>query len=149
MRHLESYKEIWLVDFEYYASDGERPVPICVAARELRTNRCVTQWYTEFGTVPPYSVEADSLFVSYSAAAELSCHIAVGWKLPAHVLDLYVAFKMLANGLNIAPPKLPGLYDGTTFKMERFEQWLIEHEIPWPTLPCGMRGISVVGMTDT
>jgi hypothetical protein len=30
-----------------------------------------------------------------------------------------------------------GLYEGTTFKMERFERWLIEHEIPWPTLPSG------------
>jgi DNA polymerase-1 len=261
VRYLEAYKEIWLVDFEYYAPDGERPVPICLAARELRTNRVIVQWYTEFGKEPPYSVQPNCLLVSYSAAAELSCHIALGWKLPEHVLDLYVAFKMLVNGLKISPPKLPGqkqkglsllfamqffgiipqndialtakdasrglvmrggpwtldeqreilayclsdadqlapllramlerinfpvtlfhcqytrpvawmqwngipvdtetyylldrrwdyiqlelianmdapygLYDGTTFKMDRFEQWLIDHEIPWPTLPSG------------
>ena len=112
MRYLEAYKEIWLVDTEYYAPDGEQPVPICVAARELRSNRFVVQWYTEFGEVPPYSVEDDTLIVSFSAAAELSCHIALGWKLPKHVLDLYVAFKMLVNGLRISPPKIPGKKQG-------------------------------------
>jgi len=112
MCYLEAYREIWLVDTEYYEPDGERPVPVCVAARELRTNRAVVQWYTEFGEKPPYSVESDCLFVSYSAAAELGCHIARGWKLPEHVLDLYVAFKMLVNGLNILPPKIPGKKQG-------------------------------------
>ena len=30
-----------------------------------------------------------------------------------------------------------GLYEGTTFKMDRFERLLIEREIPWPTLQSG------------
>jgi len=30
-----------------------------------------------------------------------------------------------------------GVYEGTSFKAKRFEQWLISNEIPWPRLPSG------------
>ncbi len=30
------YREVWAMDFEFRAPDGERPEPVCMVARELR-----------------------------------------------------------------------------------------------------------------
>ena len=38
------------------------------------------------------------LFVSFVANAECACHLALGWPLPANVLDLSPAFRNLTNG---------------------------------------------------
>ena len=38
------------------------------------------------------------LFVSFVANAECACHLALGWPLPARVLDLSPAFRNLTNG---------------------------------------------------
>src|SRR4051812_43954681 len=37
--NLEDYDEVWGVDFEFVARPGERPDPVCLVARELRTGR--------------------------------------------------------------------------------------------------------------
>lgn len=50
--------------------------------------------------VPPYPLNPRSLFVAYYASAELGCHLALGWPLPAYVLDLFVEFRVLTNGLS-------------------------------------------------
>ena len=44
------------------------------------------------------SYRRDVLFVSFVANAECACHLALGWPLPAHVLDLSPAFRNLTNG---------------------------------------------------
>ena len=56
------------------------------------------QWEGEFGAGPPYAIGPDSLFVAFSANAELSCHLTLGWPMPEHVLDLYVEARRIANG---------------------------------------------------
>ena len=33
------FREVWAVDFEFAAPDGERPKPICLVARELKMGR--------------------------------------------------------------------------------------------------------------
>jgi hypothetical protein len=38
------------------------------------------------------------LVIAFYASAELGCHLALGWPLPARVLDLYVEFRRLTNG---------------------------------------------------
>jgi len=95
------YREVWRVDYEYRASAGERPTPVCVVARELRSGRLIRSWADQFinHSSPPYPTGPDVLFVAYYAPAELSCHLAVGWPLPARVLDLYAEFKCLTSGL--------------------------------------------------
>ena len=93
------FREIWTVDFEFLADPGARPIPICLVARELRAGRLVRQWGSEFGTRPPYSTGPDCLFVAYFASAELGCHLALDWPLPARVIDLYAEFRLLTNGL--------------------------------------------------
>ena len=72
---------------------------MCLVARELKTGKTIRLWQDQFGPVPPYSIDADCLFVAYYASAELGCHLALGWPMPARILDLYVEFRNQTNGL--------------------------------------------------
>ena len=96
---LEAFREAWAVDFEFVAAPGERPVPVCLVARELKSERTIRLWRDQFGPVPPYPTDADSLFIAYYASAELGCHLALGWQMPARVLDLFTEFRNQTNGL--------------------------------------------------
>jgi DNA polymerase-1 len=92
------FREIWAVDFEFMSDPGDRPFPLCLVARELRTGRLIRQWRDEFGPKPPYPTDRNSLFLAYFASAELGCHLALGWPLPERVLDLYAEFRNKING---------------------------------------------------
>jgi len=106
---LTSFKEVWVADFEFYAPDGEIPRPICLVAIELKSGRKIIIWQDQLLAMkePPYSTGPDSLFVAFYASAELNCHLALGWELPMYVLDLYVEYRNLTNG--ILTPKQCGL----------------------------------------
>jgi len=98
---LEAFEEVWAVDAEYSAAAGCRPTPICVVAREARSGREIRLWHDELANLktPPFRIDDRSLFVSYAAAAEFSVFHALGWSAPARVLDLFVEFRALTNGL--------------------------------------------------
>src|ERR1700730_9142950 len=96
------YREIWAVDFEFVADAGENPDPVCLVAWELRNGRRIHLWRHEFGSVPPYSTGADTLFVAYYASAEIGCHLALGWPVPERVLDLFTEFRNHTNGIPTA-----------------------------------------------
>jgi hypothetical protein len=82
---------------------GERPQPVCVVARDLRTGQewrvFRAEFRSEFGPASPFPTGSDSLFVAFYASAELGCFKALGWPMPANVLDLFVEFRNLTNGL--------------------------------------------------
>jgi hypothetical protein len=257
---LSAFREVWAVDFEFQAEPGERPVPVCLVAWELRSGRRLRLWRCQFGQAPPHSLGGDSLFVAYYASAELGCHLALGWPMPAHVLDLFTEFRNLTNGYDTAcgnsllgalahfgldgigaaektemrdlvmrggpwthqeqravldycesdvsalsrllPAMLPAIdlgralyrgrymaavahmeaegvpldtgllarvrenwtgiqdrliaavdvdyhvYDGRTFKLDRFERWLARQQIPWPTLESGQLDLSRSAFRD-
>lgn len=54
----------------------------------------------ELGARPPYPIDDQSLFVAYYASAELGCHGALGWPMPARILDLFTEFRAATNGLD-------------------------------------------------
>jgi hypothetical protein len=87
------------VDFEFVALPGERPVPICLVAHELRSGRILRVWHDQFGRAPPFPIGADALFVAYYASAELGCFRVLGWPMPARILDLYAEFRDRTSGL--------------------------------------------------
>ena len=93
------YREIWLVDFEFVATPGERQTPVCLVAKELRSDRTIRLWRDHFGPNPPYPTDASCLFVAYYASAELGCHRALNWPMPARILDLFTEFRDRLNGL--------------------------------------------------
>jgi DNA polymerase-1 len=101
------YREVWAYDFEFFAPDGELPVPVCMVARELRSGRLLRFWQDELPTGPPFRTDAEALFVSYVASAEVGCHLALGWPVPVRILDLAAEFKVATNGWSL--PCGPGL----------------------------------------
>src|SRR5580658_2099677 len=93
------FAELWCVDFEFCAEPGDRPIPVCLTALELRTARRIRVWQDEFGNAPPYPIDRDALFIAYYASAELGCHLALGWPIPENVLDLFAEFRNSTNGI--------------------------------------------------
>jgi len=100
-----AFREIWAVDFEFEfgggRDNGERPRPVCLVAKELRTGRTVRQWRDEFGPLPPYPLDRGSLFIAFMASAELGCHLALGWPMPERILDPFVENAASVNGLSL------------------------------------------------
>jgi DNA polymerase I len=92
------FEEIWLHDFEFVPQPGERPDVVCLAANELRSGRTLRLWRDELGEIPPYRTDDGVLFVNFIANAECACHLALGWPLPANVIDLSPTFRNLTNG---------------------------------------------------
>jgi DNA polymerase-1 len=71
---------------------------VCLVAHELRSGRTVRLWRDELGGEPPYCTDANALFVCFVANAECACHLALGWPMPAKVLDLSPEFRNITNG---------------------------------------------------
>jgi hypothetical protein len=92
------FREVWAADFEFIAAPGERQVPVCLVARELRSGRTVRLWQDQFGPTPPFPISADVLFVAYYASAELGCFRTLGWPMPARILDLFTEFRDAPTG---------------------------------------------------
>ncbi len=99
MLNLEGYKQIWLVDFEFGAPEGHPPAPRCVVAREFHSGEERRVWLDvdQPPRCPPYPVDASSLFIAFSAQAELSCHLTLGWPLPVRIIDLFPEFCRMTN----------------------------------------------------
>jgi hypothetical protein len=117
------FRHIVVADFEFHfgghasfeeaSRSGERPRPICMAARELRSGREWHLWEDEFGLAPPFPTGPDALFIAFYASAELGCFRALGWSKPANILDLFVEFRNRTNGLTT--PAGAGLVGALTY----------------------------------
>ncbi len=46
---MNRFSQIWAVDFEFIADPGERPLPICLVARELLSGRLIRCWRDQLG----------------------------------------------------------------------------------------------------
>ena len=97
--HGLPYTQIWALDFEFVAESGAQPVPVCLVARELISNKLIRLWQDELGPEPPFPIDDDTLFVAYFASAEIGCFLALGWPVPTRILDLYTEFRNATNGL--------------------------------------------------
>jgi len=99
-------KNWWLVDFEFHQQAGEIPRPIMMVARNFFSYETVRYWlWDEAPTRPPIPTGDDTLYVAYLASAEFSCHLALGWELPVHVLDLYAEFSLHTSGQSLSSGK--------------------------------------------
>ena len=98
---MHRYSQVWVVDFEFTAPPGCNPSPICLVAKELRSGRVLRFAQCNLEALPhaPYDTGPSALFVAFYASAEIGCHLALGWRLPVNVLDLYIEFKNHTNGL--------------------------------------------------
>jgi DNA polymerase-1 len=100
---FHDFHEVWAVDFEFEAKPGNLPNPICLVAVELASKRSIRIFQDELRSLksPPYPIGPNSLFVAFYSSAELGCHLALDWPLPVNVLDLFVEFRNLTNGLDL------------------------------------------------
>ena len=96
---LAAFREIVLADTEFAVTPGNRPVPVCLVAHELRSGRRFRIWQNQFEPAPPYATGPDVLFVAYYASAELGCYRVLGWPMPERILDLFCEFSARTNGL--------------------------------------------------
>ena len=102
------FRQIVAIDFEFefggHATtddanrSGERPRPVCMVAKELRSGQTWRIWRGDFGSAPPFPVDASTVIVAYYASAELGGFRALGWPTPARVLDLFTEFRNRTNG---------------------------------------------------
>lgn len=97
---LHRFREIWLVDFEFHQPNGERPEPICMVALELRSGATIRLGPEKLHPHPraPFPTGPDDVVVAYYASAEMNCFRALGWPMPANLLDLYAEFSNNVNG---------------------------------------------------
>src|SRR5215472_3617675 len=117
------FRYVVIADFEFEFSghtsaddagrSGERPRPVCMVAKELRSGQTWRLWRGQFGSTPPFPIGSDSLFIAFYASAELGCFRALGWPKPSNILDLFVEFRDRTNGLT--PPAGAGLIGALTY----------------------------------
>jgi DNA polymerase I len=97
---LEAFREVVVVDTEFITTPGDRPVPVCLVAHELRSGRPFRIWLDQLGSAPPYAMGPDVLFVAYYASAELGCYRVLNWPMPERILDLFTEFRARTNGID-------------------------------------------------
>ncbi len=95
---------IYLVDFEFHPErgrEGNQPVPVCLLVREWPSGRTQRYWQDDLRQLPsaPFPTGDGALCVAYFAPAEMDCFHVLSWPHPTHVLDLFVEFRCLTNGL--------------------------------------------------
>ena len=97
---VPQFKRVIVWDTEFQTEPpGNRPAPVCVTARELRSGREWQHFRGEFGPGPPFPVDDDTVFAGFYNSAELGFHKALGWPEPNYQIDLYIEFRNLTNGL--------------------------------------------------
>ena len=79
---LLPHREVWAVDFELSRASVKTPSRCvwCLGTKQWTQDPALAD---EFGAAPPYPTGADVLFVAYYASAEIGCHLALGWPVPA------------------------------------------------------------------
>ena len=96
-----NFATVVVCDFEYEVTDGDLPKVLCMVAyvldENLRHVRTIRRWRGEFGTAPPFDIGPDALFVAYSAWAEMTCFMVLGWKFPTHIFDQHTAYLAASN----------------------------------------------------
>jgi DNA polymerase-1 len=95
------FRRIAVLDFEFEIEDGGLPRVLCLVVyilnHKLRHVDTIRLWRGEFGSRPPFDIDDDTLVVAYSAWAEMTCFLTLGWKFPAHVFDLHTAYLATSN----------------------------------------------------
>src|SRR5262245_15882476 len=77
-----------------------------VLDENLRHVRTIRMWREELlaSKRPPFDIGPDTLFVAYSAWAELTCFMVLGWPFPTHIFDLHTAYLSATNVLQPYDP---------------------------------------------
>ena len=101
----ENFGTVVVCDFEYEVAPGDLPHVLCMVAHVLDETlqhvRTIRLWRGGFGSAAPFDVGPDTLFVAYSAWAEMTCFKVLGWPFPMHIFDQHTAYLAASN---VLPP---------------------------------------------
>ena len=107
---MSHFSQVVVCDFEYEIQPGGLPNVLCMVAYVLDQNlqhvRTIRLWRGGFSKFLPFDIGPDTLFVAYSAWAELIVFMMLGWKFPRHVFDLHTAYLSVSNILLPYEPEL-------------------------------------------
>jgi hypothetical protein len=96
-----NFSSIVVCDFEYEAAPGDLPDVLCMVVYVLDENcrhvRTIRLWRGEFALAPPFDTGPDTLFVAYSAWAEMTCFRVLGWNFPIYIFDQHTAYLAASN----------------------------------------------------
>lgn len=96
--------DVICIDFEFRPfgrTEGNPIEVICMVAYRQSTGEYIRLWGEALYTLkePPFPIGPEVALVAYYASAEIACFHALGWQLPARIVDLYAEFRNLSNGL--------------------------------------------------
>ena len=99
-----SFKQVIAVDFEFGAKEGETPEVRCMVAKDLCSGVTAKLWEDELYEmgVAPFPVNESALWIAHYSSAEWGCFHSLGWRLPTFVLDTFVEFRNITNGLHLS-----------------------------------------------
>jgi len=113
-----------VIDFEFRADPGERPLVWCLAVRDVFTGEERVYWRDELLQMsrPPFDIGPDTAIIGYYASAEWGCFAQLGWQLPAQPVDLFAEVRVTFNRHLPKSLRKPGLGDrwGLYNALERY-----------------------------
>jgi DNA polymerase-1 len=94
---------IWCVEFVSTAEKGSLPVVKGMVATDLLSGESYQLSQDELHALKasPFELDDGVLYVAFNASTNMSCHLALEWDLPTHLLDLCVEFRNHTNGLRV------------------------------------------------
>jgi hypothetical protein len=96
------WRRVWSIDFEF------RPHPtrpwgyevVCMVAHDIISGQVIELWLDGVENPEcPFSMAKDEMFIAYSAIAEATSFLSLGWPRPIRMLDLMVELVCATNGL--------------------------------------------------
>jgi hypothetical protein len=95
----DSFREIVVLDTEFRTRPGDPPEPVALVASMLRSGRVARYFADDLRALraSPLPDGPDVLYVAFTAQAEWSVYLALGWSLPHNVLDLLPEFRLKVN----------------------------------------------------
>src|SRR5215469_9577230 len=101
---LNVFDHVWVVDFEFSTRGQKYCVPWCMVAKDILSGNTVRTWLLNFeGDEPPRCPinfsHRKSLFVSFSATAEIGVILDLQWPEPVFVCDLFAEWRRAKNGV--------------------------------------------------
>ena len=98
---MKHFGRIVVSDFEYEIPDGGLPNPLSkvsyVLDEKLQHVDTIRRWRGEFDPKPPFDTGSDTLYVAYSAWAEMTCFKVLAWKFPTYIFDQHTAYLAASN----------------------------------------------------
>jgi DNA polymerase I len=105
-----NFGSVVIADFEYEIETGGLPRPLCMVADVLNEHlqyvRTIRLWRDGFGASPPFDIGPDTLFVAYSAWAEMTCFQVLDWRFPTLIFDCHTAYLAESNILLERDPSI-------------------------------------------